>query len=102
MCVSVVGVEVNVCVCRGCQLDMEIRHNKQQFKHEHYIRGRHPAATSACGRQIRPTKLCVCLRVCLCVCDAADVTDAAPCLIRHPLLLATFDLNQTLTLAEGN
>lgn len=41
--------------------------------------------------------VCVSARVCLCVCDAADVTDAAPCLIRHPLLLATSDLNQTLT-----
>jgi len=31
---------VCLCVLAGCQLDMEIRQNKQQFKHEHYIRGR--------------------------------------------------------------
>lgn len=67
----------SVCV-GGCQLDMEIRQNKQQFKHEHYIRGRCPAVMSACTRQIRPTKLCVCAcvsaRMCvsLCLCDAAD------------------------------
>lgn len=49
----------------GCQLGMEIRQNEQQFKHEHYIRGRRPAVTSACTRQIRPTKLCVRLSVCV-------------------------------------
>lgn len=102
MCVYGGGRGQRVCV-GGCQLDMEIRQNKQQFKHEHYIRARRPAVTSACTRQIRAHKaLCVCLSLCLCVCDAADVTDAAPCLVRHSLLLATFDLNQTLTPAEGN
>lgn len=66
MCV--VGVEVIECVSGGCQSDMEIRQNKQQFKHEHYIRGRRPAVTSACTRQIRPLGAlcaCVCLRVCV-------------------------------------
>lgn len=70
MCVyvCVVGVEVRARVLGGV-LDMEIRLNKQQLKHAPYIRGRHPAVTSAYTRQIRPAKLCVCVsaRVSLCL-----------------------------------
>lgn len=63
-----VGVEVTECVLGGSQLDMEIRQNEQQFKHEHYIRGRRPAVTWACTRQIRPDKaLCVSEFVSLCL-----------------------------------
>lgn len=68
MCLYVrtVGVEVNVCVCALGVSEMEIRQNKQQSKHVPYIRGRRPAVTSACGRQIRPQHA-LCVRVSLCL-----------------------------------
>lgn len=40
----------------GCQLDMEIRHIKQQFKHEHYIKGRRLALMVLCTRFVCASK----------------------------------------------